>query len=146
MNPEFWLERWRAGRIGFHDAAPNPFAIANAARLGDPPRTIFVPLCGKSRDMAHLAALGHRVVGVELAEQAATAFFAESGLVPVRSRRGPFGVFAANGVEIYVGDVFAFDRDVAGPVDAIYDRAALVALPPDDQPRYAALLTSLLTE
>jgi thiopurine S-methyltransferase len=146
MDPEAWRARWREGTIGFHEAATNTFLTAHADRLGSPGR-VFVPLCGKSRDMAYLASLGHSVVGVDVSEIAAPAFFAESGLEPVRSRRGPFEAFSAGGVEILVGDVFLADRALLGPFDAIYDRAALVALTPGEQaPRYAAHLASLLRE
>lgn len=151
MDPNFWHERWAQGQIGFHEPTANDLLVAHDARLGadgakSAPGTVLVPLCGKSRDLAHLAELGHRVVGVELSPLAAEAFFAESGLTPLRSQRGPFEVFESHGVAILVGDVFALDeaRDLLPPIDAIYDRAALVALPPEMQARYAPLLASLL--
>ena len=140
MGPEDWLQRWREGKIGFHEAAPNGFLVAHAARLAG---TVFLPLCGKSRDMAHLASLGHRIVGAELSGIAAEAFFSESSITPERSTRGGFEVLSAGGVSIFVGDVFALTSDLIGPIDTAYDRAALVAVAPDEQARYAAHLASL---
>ena len=37
---------------------------------------------------------------------------------------------------MFVGDVSELDQTLLGPVDAIYDRAALVALPPDTRIEY----------
>ena len=76
-----WLKRWREGRTGFHEGRPNDLLVHHAARLAGC-RRVLVPLCGKSEDLAFLAARGHDVVGVELAEQAVQAFFAEHDLAP----------------------------------------------------------------
>src|SRR3546814_12861307 len=51
---------------------------------------VFVPLCGKSLDMAWLAARGHRVLGVELSPLAVGQFFDENGLAPAQ-REPPLG-------------------------------------------------------
>jgi thiopurine S-methyltransferase len=144
MNPDFWLARWREGRTGFHEAEPNVFLSKHAARLGAPSKRVFVPLCGKSRDLAFLASLGHEVIGVELSPIACDGFFAESTLTPERSHRGKFEALTAGSLTILVGDVFDADRATLGAIDGIYDRAALVALPPEMQQRYADHLLSLL--
>jgi thiopurine S-methyltransferase len=145
MDRDFWLARWNEGKIGFHEGVPNTLLTTYGARLGAAPRRVFVPLCGKTRDMAYLASLGHEVVGVELSRLAAEQFFAESGATPERSTRGPFEVFTAGAITILVGDVFDTSEGTLGPIDAAYDRAALVALPPPDvQARYAAHVVGLL--
>jgi len=144
MDPNFWLERWREGRTAFHEEAPNTFLTSHAARLGPAPKRVFVPLCGKSRDLAHLASLGHEVVGVELSPIACESFFFESTVTPERTNNGPFQVLSARGVTVFVGDVFDLTPELLGPLDAAYDRAALVALPPEMQERYAAHLLNLL--
>ncbi|HHQ40879.1 MAG TPA: thiopurine S-methyltransferase, partial [Chromatiales bacterium] len=83
MEPEFWLARWEAGQTGFHRGEVNPLLLAHWDALGVPEGgTVFVPLCGKSRDMAWLAGRGHPVVGVELSPIAVRGFFAEHGLEP----------------------------------------------------------------
>jgi thiopurine S-methyltransferase len=143
MQPSDWQARWREGRIGFHETAPNPLLVEHVGKLGAP-RRVFVPLCGKSRDMAFLAGRGAHVIGVEVSELAAEQFFAESSIVPERSRVGAFEIHAGAGVEIHVGDVFDVDPAALEDVDAIYDRAALVALSPEVRVRYANLLASLL--
>lgn len=144
MDPEFWLARWQEGKIGFHEGRANTHLAAHAPLLGSAPQRVFVPLCGKAFDLEHLASLGHEVVGAELSAIAAEAFFSERGLVPTRRKQGAFDALSARGVTILVGDFFALRAEDVGAVNCAYDRAALVALPPAEQPRYATKLVSLL--
>jgi thiopurine S-methyltransferase len=144
MEPDFWRERWRAGEIGFHRADVNAHLRAHRDALFVVPRPrVLVPLCGKSVDLAYLAAEGADVVGVELVEDAAVAFFAERGWTPAVTRSAARASYAAHGVEIVAGDLFAEDAQSLGTFDAIWDRAALVALPPALRARYAPHLTAL---
>jgi hypothetical protein len=81
------------GQIGFHEGAPNAFLQEHVAKLGAS-RQVLVPLCGKSEDLAFLAARGHAVVGVELVEDAVRAFFSEHGLTPAVTARGGFTAYS----------------------------------------------------
>ncbi|MEI8259088.1 MAG: thiopurine S-methyltransferase [Deltaproteobacteria bacterium] len=143
MNHDFWESRWREGRIGFHEGAPNAFLNERVALLGAA-RRVLVPLCGKSEDLAFLAAHGHAVVGVELVEDAVRAFFAERGLTPTVTTRGALTEYAHGPITLLAGDFFATTRELLGPVDALYDRAALIALPEAMRVRYVAHLRALL--
>lgn len=143
MEPDFWNARWREGRIGFHEGRPNAHLSRHVARLGAR-RRVLVPLCGKAEDLAWLAGQGHEVVGVELVEDAVRAFFSEHGLTPTVTPRGAHTEYAAAGLTLLAGDFFATTRELLGPVDALYDRAALIALPPAMRTRYAAHLLGLL--
>jgi thiopurine S-methyltransferase len=140
---EDWLARWREGRTGFHEGHPNAMLERHHARIAGA-RRVLVPLCGKSEDLAYLAAHGHDVIGVELAESAIQAFFAEHALTPRVTPRGALTEYRAGVLTLFVGDVFALSPSLTGPLDGLYDRGALVALPPDVQGRYVALLRSLL--
>jgi len=137
-----WFASWREGRIGFHEGRPNAYLERHAGRLGAG-RRVLVPLCGKAEDLAYLASLGHQVVGVELVEDAVRAFFAEHGLAPAVTPHGPFTAYRAGAITVLAGDVFATTAALLGPVDAFYDRAALIALPADTRPRYVAHLRGL---
>jgi len=139
MEPDFWHERWRQNRIGFHMEEPLPLLCKHWPALGLPTDSrVFVPLCGKSVDMAWLAGRGHRVLGVELSELAVRQFFDERGLAP-EVHDGDYGQhFSAGPYELVCGDAFALDAEALAGCAAIYDRAALIALPPDLRKRYAA--------
>lgn len=140
MDPSFWHQRWQSSQIGFHLPAPNPRLVEHWPALGVPvEHEVFVPLCGKTVDMRWLAARGHRVRGVELSPLAAEAFFAEAGETPTRTADGAHTRHEAGPIVLLEGDVFEVDH----ALDAIYDRAALIALPPDLRARYAAHLTRL---
>lgn len=147
MQPDFWHERWQSGQIGFHLAEPNPRLIAHWDATAGSARRVLVPLCGKSVDLAWLAARGHDVVGVELSELAAEAFFAERGIVPTITADGPFRVFRHERLAIAVGDFFAATPSALhGAFDAVYDRAAMIAMPPELRPSYVKTLVGLLAE
>ena len=143
MDASFWLERWQDGRIGFHEGRVNAQLAAHHAAIAGA-RRVLVPLCGKAEDLAWLAAQGHEVIGVELAETAAQAFFAEHGLVPTATTAGGLPALTAGGVTIAVGDVFATTAAGLGACDGYYDRAAMIALPPELRTRYVAHLRGLL--
>ncbi|MBM4368050.1 MAG: thiopurine S-methyltransferase [Deltaproteobacteria bacterium] len=134
-TPAFWHERWTSNQIGFHQATTNEL-LSRHWHL-DRGRVI-VPLCGASRDLAWLAARGHEVVGVELSELACARFFEEHGLLPEREGNR----WRAGAVTLVQGDFFAFSEP--GAFDALYDRAALIALPPGVRPRYVDHLRHLL--
>ncbi|SEL81036.1 thiopurine S-methyltransferase [Pseudoxanthomonas sp. GM95] len=145
MHPEFWHERWDTNRIGFHQDKVMPLLQKHWPSLGLPAGSrVFVPLAGKSLDMAWLVAQGHRVLGVELSQVAVQAFFAEHGLTPqVRETR--YGThYAAGGIELICGDAFGLDADVLADCAGVYDRAALIALPEAMRQRYVAELYACL--
>ncbi len=139
MEAEFWHDRWATGRIGFHEAAPNGLMVAHLGTLGlAPGARLFLPLCGKTRDIGWLLGRGYRVAGAELSRVAVEQLFDELGLVPEVAPAGAMERFRAGGVEVFVGDVFDLGAEMLGPVDAVYDRAALVALPAAVRGRYGA--------
>ncbi|HVJ89078.1 MAG TPA: thiopurine S-methyltransferase [Labilithrix sp.] len=145
MEIAYWVERWREGRIGFHEGRTNAFLARHVDRIGTAPRRVLVPLCGKTEDMAFLASRGHHVIGIEAVEDAVQAFFREHALTPeVREVSKHIRRYTAGQVTIFAGDVFACNTEVVGDVDAFYDRAALVALTPDVRARYVAHLRALL--
>jgi thiopurine S-methyltransferase len=144
MQPDYWLERWREGRIGFHRADANPRLVEHHPRALGPTLRVLVPLCGKSADLEWLAVQGHEVVGIELSELAAQAFFNERGIAPRREEQPPFIAYSHGAITILVGDFFETTPAHTGYCDGAYDRAALIALPDALRARYAAHLPSLL--
>lgn len=138
MDAEFWLDRWREGRIGFHHDAPMPLLLEHWPSLALPPDSrVLVPLCGKSLDMLWLASQGHRVLGVELSPLAIAQFFEENALRP-EVRESPLGRhYRADHIELIQGDAFLLDEATLADCAAVYDRAAIIALPPPLRQRYA---------
>ena len=144
MQAPFWIERWEQGLIGWHQSQVHRALPACWAALGIASTSrVFVPLCGKSLDMVWLRERGHGVVGVDLSPLAVRDFFHERALVPSVDRHGDLQLWAAGGYELWVGDLFALTTADLGRVDAIYDRASLIALPPEMRPRYAAQIAAL---
>src|SRR3954469_17239882 len=144
MSAEYWIERWREGRIRFHLEEVNPRLVEHCAVFNEATR-VLVPLCGKSADLEWLVTHGYEVVGVELAELAAQAFFADRGLTPTRRQDGDFVVYEHGNLAIWVGDFFATASAQLGTFDAVYDRAAMIALPAELRKPYASHLQTLLT-
>ncbi|UVK86845.1 thiopurine S-methyltransferase [Pseudomonas sp. B21-051] len=144
MQPEFWHKKWESNQIGFHLPEVNPYlqrhwAVPATAR-------VLVPLCGKSLDLAWLAARGHQVLGIELSEKAIEDFFKEHQVQPQISQKGAFKVYRGDAIELWCGDFFALTADDVADCAALYDRAALIALPPAMRERYAAHLQQILPQ
>lgn len=145
MDPDFWRSRWQEGQIGFHQADVNPGLVEYWPALGvEPSDRVLVPLCGKSLDMWWLRKRGHRVLGVELSAIAVRDFFAAAELSPTVTRTDRFEVSEAEGVRILQGDFFDLRAEDLKDVRGVYDRAALIALPPNLRLAYARSLAEKL--
>lgn len=143
MDPDFWRARWREGRIGFHQAEINPHLLKWRSQIEARGR-VLVPLAGKSRDLRWLAQDGEVVIGVELVEDAVRAFFEEQD-VPYQRQPGQKGVrYEGDGIVFWAGDFFALPKEALSGIDWVYDRAALIALPPALRDRYVGRLAELL--
>lgn len=138
MDATFWQERWRDGRIGFHQERATPLLERHWDAMGLPAGSrVLVPLAGKSLDMLWLAGRGHRVLGVEISQLAVEQFFAENGLEPA-IRESQYGRhYLAGEIELVCGDAFALDAKILTDCAGVFDRAALIALPPQLRERYA---------
>jgi thiopurine S-methyltransferase len=145
MDPDFWHERWKTNQIGFHQGDINPYLIRYWPSLGlNAGARVFVPLCGKSRDMFWLLQQGYSVVGVEISPIAVESFFAENRLTPGATRESRFIRWRIDALEILCADFFELEKGDIGNCQGVYDRAALIALPPDMRPRYVDHLSTLL--
>ncbi len=130
MDAGFWHRRWEQKDIGFHESDANSLLIDYFKELPIQENgNVFVPLCGKTRSIAWLLAKGFSVVGVELNQTAVEELFEELDVIPEIEEKGPLKIYSAPSVTVFVGDFFALSYDLIGPVDAVFDRAALVALP-----------------
>jgi thiopurine S-methyltransferase len=154
MNPEFWYKRWQEKRIGFNQSIVNPLLIEyfNHLNLSAGSR-VFVPLCGKSIDMVWLATQGYDVVGVELVETAVQEFFAEQNIQPtmyqhaenlaIKYYQGQLPNQTSGTITLWVADIFSLTSTDTGSIDAVYDKAALIALTADMRTKYSEQMRQL---
>jgi thiopurine S-methyltransferase len=144
MDASFWLKKWKENNIAFHQGETNPILIEYFKELSLVKGSlVFLPLCGKTLDIHWLLANGYRVAGAELSKIAIEQLFAELGVEPEISSVGEVERYSANNIDIFVGDIFNLSGKMLGLVDAIYDRAALVALPQPMRDRYTAHLIEI---
>ena len=145
MKKDYWLARWEREETGFHQDEINPYLRQYWQELHPAHGSeVFVPLCGKSRDMLWLREQGHSVLGVEFSAMAVQAFFKENGCIPHHVTSEKFDRYEAEGIRILCGDFFDLGKEDLAKASAVYDRASLVALPPEMRERYVHHLLSIL--
>jgi thiopurine S-methyltransferase len=144
MEHQFWHDKWRNNEIGFHQHNTNPWLIKHldALRVAEHSR-LFLPLCGKTRDIDWLLNQGFQVATCELNESAVKQLFKRLEVSPGIEHTDSFSLYRSEQLEVWVGDVFALTADMLGSVDAVFDRAALVALPREMRSTYASHLANI---
>lgn len=146
MEHDFWHKKWSDGKIGFHQAEINPYLQSYWQRIGlEGDEKVFVPLCGKSSDMLWLREQGHEVLGVELNASACEAFFSENDAESVIVEGGDFTSYSIDGIDVLCGDFFNLTQEHLSGVTAVYDRAALIALPKEMRSKYVDHLQKVLS-
>ncbi|MCG8426319.1 MAG: thiopurine S-methyltransferase [Chromatiales bacterium] len=145
MEAEFWRQRWQKNEIGFHQDEINVHLQTCWQKIEVRPNsTVFVPLCGKSLDLLWLRSQGYTVIGIEISALAVEAFFVENELTPEVSEVDKFRRWECDGITILEGDFFDLQPGHLSGVETVYDRASLVALPPEMRKAYAEHLFKVL--
>ena len=114
------------------------------------PVRVFVPLCGKTVDMAYFA--DHKsvsdVVGVEGIRQALEEYAEEHPdlqIGPAEPLLDSFERFVGKKTLLLKGDFFGLDADsTGGQFDSIWDRGSLVAIDPSLRESYLNVIKKLL--
>lgn len=144
MDASFWQQKWSSNDIAFHEREANPLLVKHFGALSLVQGSrIFVPLCGKTLDIGWLRSNGYRVAGAELSQIAVEQLFLGLRVEPKIAEVDSVHRYSADNIDIFLGDIFKLSGQMLGPVDAIYDRAALVALPKDMRDRYTAHLMTM---
>jgi len=144
MEESFWHQRWANNQIAFHQSEANPLLVKHLPKLVlKEGARVFVPLCGKTLDIHWLLAEGYQVAGAELSRSAIEQLFGDLGVPPRVSAAGELQRYSADRIDIFVGNLFDLSAERLGPVDAIYDRAALVALPEGMRSQYTMHLKAI---
>lgn len=126
FNEWNWKNLYEIGSTPWQYLTPHPKLIQhfNALTNGSPNLKIFVPLCGKSKDLPYLLSLGHTVFGIEYVAQAIEELQKENNIEmefdPVTS------VYSTSDgkLKIFNGDFFQCPIENFGPFDAIWDRGS----------------------
>ncbi len=149
MEHSFWHSKWQKNEIGFHEPEGNSLLVKYANTLlgntvaKNRGKRIFVPLCGKTRDIHWLLSQGADVVAAELSEVAIEQLFAELNVIPTVTTSAKGKVYSYDNLTVHVGDIFQLNQDDLGIVNGVYDRAALVALPSPMREKYARHLVTI---
>lgn len=149
MELDFWHTRWQNNEIGFHQPHVNPYLVYYYGQHGPDQATrgklrVFVPLCGKSKDLLWLSKNGYGVVGVECSEIAVEAFFRENNLPLEKQAQGAHIKYSSGRIDIWLGDFFGLQAEQLGAITDVFDRASLIALPPELRRQYAGKMLELL--
>jgi thiopurine S-methyltransferase len=147
MHHDFWHQKWQKNEIGFHLPEANPLLVKHfsALQLQQGAR-VFLPLCGKTLDIAWLLAQGYQVVGAELSQIAIEDLFKSLNLTPTITHLGDITHFSAAHIDMFIGDIFKVTSAMLVKVDAVYDRAALVALPDTMRKDYSSHLMAITNQ
>lgn len=147
MDVSFWRQRWESNQIAFHKGEVNPLLVNSWDKLSLAKGSrVFVPLCGKTLDIAWLLSQGYHVAGAELVEIAIEQLFDKLGVVPKIFSLGDITLYSAEAIDIFVGNILNISSERLGSVDAVYDRAALVALPEALRTQYTVHLTEMTNQ
>src|SRR6056297_2816867 len=143
MELSYWESRWKKDKTGFHMPGGYSALKSHWPKLTLPEApAVLVPLCGKSADMIFMENQGAQITGVEISEKAVRSFFKENERNFERDTYADFTIRWSGNIQIWQGDFMKFP-DSKADVDLIYDKAALVALPPEKRQTYADKLLSL---
>ena len=145
MDKEYWHQKWQSKEIGFNQLQPNKLMQRYFSSLQlTPGCRVFVPLCGQSIDMLWLAGQGYQVIGVEISQVACSTFFKENKIPVKITELNDFILYSSDEITIFCGDFFKLDRTILDKIDAVYDRAALIALPINTRKPYSEHLIELM--
>lgn len=141
---DWWHERWQQNQIGFHLPDVHPWLKKYGVEVGiDQAKRVFVPLCGKTHDIGFFLSQGMEVVGNELNEMAVNSLFDQLTLTPIKTPWKSGSIYQAGSLTVYTGDFFQLTKENVGPVDWVYDRAAIIALPETMRSAYAKQLMAI---
>ena len=151
ITADDWNNRWSTTHAGrWQLAGVHPFLLRYAHLLRDwdnrANKTVLVPLCGKSDDLFWLAQTAglKKVIGIESSSVAITSLLKDYECTRITENIECYSTLAGK-ITIYCGDLFDENMNstlFGGPVDYIWDRAAIVALHWKDHDRYVKKLLS----
>lgn len=144
MYKSFWDKKWQHNEIAFHENETNPMLVKYFNKLSlTIGIRIFIPLCGKTLDIHWFLSNGYRVAGVELSKIAIEQLFTDLKMEPKITKADKLDHYSAMNIDIFAGNILDLSSEQLGSVDAVYDRAALVALPEAMRYQYTTHLITI---
>ncbi|KZN69203.1 thiopurine S-methyltransferase [Pseudoalteromonas luteoviolacea] len=144
MKASFWFEKWQTREIAFHEGKVNKLLEKHIDALNlEVGSHVFVPLCGKTKDIAWLLHKGYKVTGAELSPEAVIELFEELQTEPLVESLDGYDVYKSTNLTVYVGDYFNLTDAHIHNIDAVYDRAAFIAMPASMLGQYSSKLIAL---
>lgn len=144
MELSYWQSRWQKGNTGWHMDTVYPLLPKVWPSVSVPANaTILIPLSGKSLDMPWFVEKGFSVIGVDTSPLAHRAVMKRSTESFKQCSSHGFTVYRSENIELWEGDFFKLPVTKIPPPDLIYDKAAIIALPPEMRSDYAQKLFSL---
>jgi thiopurine S-methyltransferase len=141
-----WHDFWsRDGNPGFHEEEGNGYLKQFFPDFNlKPGDHVFLPLCGKTVDMLWLLNQGFKVTGVELSEVAIKAFFEESRLDYQVEVVDGFTCYYNDDIRLFQGNFIHLKAEHLGACELVYDRAAIVAIEPENRPLYTRHMLDII--
>ncbi len=90
------------------------------------PKKIFIPLCGKTKDIPFLLSLGHKIFGVETWKLGIEELNTEHKLGLKLNAENKLYTNEDGRLKIYCGDFFTCPIAKWGPFDVIWDRGSFI--------------------
>ena len=152
MDENFWIEKWKKGKIPFHVDEVSPYLMKYFSLLSDQKDLLgvehaLVPLCGKTKDIIWLSDQGLKTTGVELSSQAIEQFFSENKLRFRNNINEKFDNYECldKKIKMVLGNFFKLNSKDIGPIDFIYDYKAYLAIPKEMRKQYVSKLNVFLS-
>lgn len=145
MEISYWQSRWQKNKTGWHMQQVFPLLKKYWPGLGIKQKAaVLVPLCGKTLDIDWLAAQEYYPVGVDVSDIALKEIMGRQDQPFSQASKGPFKCYTSSSMELLCGDILKLRADWLPDIEAVYDKAALIALPPEKRTRYSELIQSLM--
>ena len=146
MELSFWQSKWEKGQTGFHMEKVYPPLMQHIDSIPLPEdANILVPLCGKSHDLYWLRNQGYNVIGVEVSPIALKHIRDQNSEPFSHYQKGSFKIFKCSRLQLWQGDFMKLKLSWLPSIHLVYDKAALIALPPLQRVYYAHKVEQILS-
>jgi thiopurine S-methyltransferase len=144
MELSYWQSRWQKGNTGWHmDTVYPPLPhLWNQIGMNSDTR-VLVPLCGKSLDLLWLTDHCDTVTGVDISPKALQHVMQKHSESFIKDTSHGFTIYRSDSLVLWEGDFAKLPSDQIPPQNLIYDKASIIALPPEKRQRHAEKMIEL---